>query len=120
MERAFIVLVAAVMVLRCAAQGGTSAVPPAVSKAFVRQFPAGRLKKWVKGKEEYMATFHCKYMDWLILGMKKIETAEKTHYAIHVGQVQSLGPDDADIGSEYVLYFSERGELVVTGVPERG
>lgn len=143
---------ATVMVLHCAAQGRTPAVPPAVSKAFVRQFPAGRLKKWAQKKEEYMAIFrqngkkyiayytsggvwdsteslvkwtrdlplavragwdHCKYMDWLILGMKRIETSEKTHYAIHVGQVQSLGPDDADIGSEYVLYFSDKGELVV-------
>ncbi|HEY4289408.1 MAG TPA: hypothetical protein VGN00_20040 [Puia sp.] len=55
---------------------------------------------------------HCKYIDWLIMDIKKIEEPEKTLYSIHVGQVQSLGPDDADIGSEYILYFSDKGELV--------
>jgi hypothetical protein len=46
------------------------------------------------------------------MDIKKIEEPEKTLYSIHVGQVQSLGPDDADIGSEYILYFSDKGELV--------
>ena len=55
-----------------------------------------------------------KYMDWLILDMKKIVQPAQTLYAIHVGQVQSLGPDDADIGSEYILFFSERGDLIKT------
>ena len=55
---------------------------------------------------------NCKYMDWLILDMKKMEKPAQTLYAIHVGQVQSLGPDDADIGSEYILFFSDKGELI--------
>ena len=54
----------------------------------------------------------CKYMDWLIMDMNKIDKPGQTLYAIHVGQVQSLGPDDADIGSEYILFFSDKGELV--------
>jgi hypothetical protein len=55
---------------------------------------------------------NCQYMDWLILDIKKIETPQNTLYAIHIGQIQSLGPDDADIGSEYILFFSDKGVLV--------
>jgi len=54
----------------------------------------------------------CKYMDWLIMDMYKIDKPGQTLYSIHVGQVQSLGPDDADIGSEYILFFSDKGQLV--------
>ena len=54
----------------------------------------------------------CKYMDWLIMDMNKIDQPGETQYSIHVGQVQSLGPDDADIGSEYILFFSDKGELI--------
>ena len=159
MGKTLIVILFAGLVLQCAGQGRSTPVPPAVSKAFVRQFPAGHLKKWAKKDEEYIAIFrqkgkkysayygsggvwdsteslvkwtwdlpltvragwdHCKYMDWLILGMKKIETSGRTHYVLHVGQVQSLGPDDADIGSEYILYFSDKGELAVARVPGQG
>ena len=51
-------------------------------------------------------------MDWLIIDMNKIDKQAQILYTIHVGQVQSLGPDDADIGSEYILFFSDKGELV--------
>lgn len=52
------------------------------------------------------------YSNWLILDIKKIVMPEQTLYALHVGLMQSLGPDDADMGSEYVLFFSAKGELV--------
>jgi hypothetical protein len=54
----------------------------------------------------------CSYKDWLILEIRKIVTPEQTLYTLHVGFVQSLGPDDSDIGSEYILFFSAKGELV--------
>ena len=52
------------------------------------------------------------YADWMLNGIKKIVTPTQTLYTIHVYQVQSLGPDDADIGDEFILYFSDKGELV--------
>lgn len=52
------------------------------------------------------------YASWLIFGIKKIETHGQTLYSIHVAQMQSLGPDDADIGSEYELYLSDSGQLL--------
>jgi len=151
MKNVFTVMVAAMMVLHLAAQSKLLHIPAAVDKAFVTQFPKGRLKNWEQKNEGYMATFrqngrkyfacytpdgtwvatessvkwtrdlpgavrtgwsNCKYRDWLILDMKKIVKPVQTLYAIHVGQVQSLGPDDADIGSEYILFFSDKGELI--------
>jgi len=55
---------------------------------------------------------NCQYAGWLILDMKKIEMPAQNLYSIHVGEVQSLGPDDANIGSEYDLFFSGNGQLV--------
>lgn len=70
--------------------------------------------KWTRNlPEAVMAGWNnCKYISWFILDMKRIEVPYQTLYAIHVGQIQSLGPDDADIGSEYILYFSDKGELI--------
>jgi hypothetical protein len=53
-----------------------------------------------------------KYKTWLIFEIKKREAPLDTLYSLHVGQIQSLGPDDADIGSEYILYFNQQGALV--------
>ncbi len=52
------------------------------------------------------------YSSWELMGIRKIATPAQTLYALHVGEVQSLGPDDADIGTEYILYFSGDGVLV--------
>jgi hypothetical protein len=52
------------------------------------------------------------YVSWELMGIRKIVTPAQTWYTMHVGEVQSLGPDDTDIGSEYILYFSPEGELV--------
>ena len=70
--------------------------------------------KWTRNlpKPVRQAWKNCQYKDWLILDMKKIEKPDSTIYTIHVGQVQSLGPDDADIGSEYILFFSDKGQLI--------
>jgi len=54
----------------------------------------------------------CPYTSWLIFGIRKIVTPKQISYSIHVAQMQSLGPDDADIGSEYILFFSENGLLI--------
>lgn len=59
-----------------------------------------------------MAWRNSAYVSWELMGIRKIVTPAQTVYAIHVGEVQSLGPDDTDIGSEYILYFSPEGELV--------
>lgn len=150
-RKALISIAALIFVMHSAAQDKISHVTPEVNKAFTGQFPMGRLKKWEKSKDGYIAIFRqkgkkcvayysasgnweatetsvkwtrnlpgpvragwnsCKSMSWLILDMKEIEKPGQTLYAIHVGQVQSLGPDDADIGSEYILFFSVTGELV--------
>ena len=70
--------------------------------------------KWTRDlpKATRDAWNNCQYKDWLILDMKEIMEPLRVFYIIHVGQVQSLGPDDADIGSEYLLYFSEKGQLI--------
>ena len=52
------------------------------------------------------------YSSWELSGVWKIVRPAQTLYAIHVGEVQSLGPDDTDIGTEYILYFSGDGALV--------
>jgi hypothetical protein len=51
------------------------------------------------------------YSSWQIMGIQKRQTPEQTLYMIHVGELESLGPDDAKIGREYLLYFSPTGQL---------
>ena len=69
---------------------------------WTRQLPPAVQKTWRNSG----------YNTWDLMGMKKIVTPAQTRYALHVGEVQSLGPDDTDIGSEYILYFSPEGELM--------
>lgn len=54
-----------------------------------------------------------RYRDWLIFGIKKIESPGQTRYTIHVARMQALGPDDADIAEEDNLVISEKGELSI-------
>lgn len=70
--------------------------------------------KWTRNLPDpvRVAWKNCQYAGWLVLDMKKIEMPEQNLYSIHVGEVQSLGPDDANIGSEYDLFFSDNGQLV--------
>ena len=53
------------------------------------------------------------YAAWSIMDIKKIETPDKPLYAIHVNNGSLLDSDHKDaFMEEYVLFFSEKGELV--------
>ena len=52
------------------------------------------------------------YAGWQLMEMKKIQTPQQTLYMIHVAEIQALGPDDADIGREFKLFFDATGRLV--------
>jgi hypothetical protein len=106
-KAALSLILSTMMILHAHAQDKESPLPPAVKATespvkWTRNLPKPVRKAWQ----------NCKYKDWLILDMKKIEQPDSTIYTIHVGQVQSLGPDDADIGSEYILFFSDKGQLI--------
>ena len=53
-----------------------------------------------------------KYASWHIFGIHRLITRADTLYTIHVALYQALGPDDADIAEEIVLYFSTAGKLL--------
>ena len=53
----------------------------------------------------------CSYSSWKIFGIKRLVTRSDTLYTIHVALYQALGPDDADIAEEDLLYFSSAGKL---------
>jgi hypothetical protein len=55
---------------------------------------------------------NCKYASWHIFGIQKLITQGDTLYSIHVALYQALGPDDADIAEEDMLYFSTTGKLL--------
>jgi hypothetical protein len=70
--------------------------------------------KWIRNLPAPVRTGwrNCKYLSWKIFGIKKLVTSGDTLYTIDVALFQSLGPDDADIAEEDVLYFSSAGQLV--------
>lgn len=53
----------------------------------------------------------CAYSSWKIFGIHRLTTSADTLYTIHVALFQALGPDDADIAEEDLLYFSSAGKL---------
>jgi hypothetical protein len=53
------------------------------------------------------------YYAWYVLDIKKIETPEQPLYTLHVNNGSLLDSDHHDAFlEEYVLFFSEKGELV--------
>ena len=61
MKKLIVVLVVALMSQSMVAQADTAVVvPQAVAKAFITQFPQGKLKKWEQNKEGYIAVFRQK------------------------------------------------------------
>jgi hypothetical protein len=57
---------------------------------------------------------NCPYSTWHIFEIKKLLTRVDTLYMIHVALFQALGPDDADIAEEDLIFFSSEGKLLKT------
>ena len=55
-----------------------------------------------------------KYAAWKVTWIKKLLISADTLYTIEVVLYQTLGPDDADISEEDLLFFSNKGQLIKT------
>lgn len=71
--------------------------------------------KWTRNLPEAVRKGwdHSEYTAWYVMDIKKIETPEQPLYALHVNNGTLLDSDHHDAFlEEYVLFFSENGELV--------
>ena len=57
---------------------------------------------------------NCKYAAWKVEKIKRLLISADTLYTIQVVLYQTLGPDDADIAEEDLLFFSNKGQLIKT------
>ena len=55
-----------------------------------------------------------KYAAWKVTRIKKLLISADTLYTIQVVLYQTLGPDDADVAEEDLLFFSTKGQLIKT------
>jgi Putative beta-lactamase-inhibitor-like, PepSY-like len=71
--------------------------------------------KWTKNLPEKVKAGwkNSGYYDWYVEDIKKIETPDQPMYALHVNNGVKLDSDHHDAYlEEYVLFFSESGQLV--------
>ena len=98
MNALFIALIVVMPALQAAAQNPDTVV---TRIRWIRNLPQPVKAAWR----------NCKYADWHIFGIERLATPADTLYMIHVARYQALGPDDADIAEEDLLYFSSTGQL---------
>ena len=99
MKLAWIILTIIMLAGRAGAQGRDTSV---TRIRWTRKLPVPVQSAWGK----------CAYVSWHIFGIKRLVTPVDTIYTIHVARYQALGPDDADIAEEDILYFSPAGKLL--------
>jgi len=98
MKTLWITLTITILAMHAAAQG--------------RDTVATRIKwTWKLPLPVRTAWKNCAYSTWRVFGIHRLVASTDTLYTIHVALFQALGPDDADIAEEDLLYFSSTGKL---------
>src|SRR5882757_614426 len=107
MKNVLILLVVAVMSQSMIAQGDTVVVvPQPVTAAFVKQFPAGHLKKWEQRKEGFIADFRLdgkKYFAYYASDGAWMGTESPIKWTWRLPTVVREGWKNSGYGAWYVL-----------------